>query len=319
MTNRNKSVSGSRPGAKAMMTKASDALDFIKRMIASGRTVYVRTALKNTMITPKTYAKWEASGRPLFKLSSKGDLMMARGSSYDSLTFGPEILGVTLTAMSRPGEKAMMAAAKDWDLSVTDEEYAALIADDAVSKKIIGDSQYQVTAADLAVEKRAKAAMQTAQARRDAWHKRWEAATTDAERTRIEQQALAEESKMRKYRVRMPNFGPRRPGPRARFAVEDEFYFGKPGQPERFDASSLDRGDFADASTSPMLGKLLAAKAMPEGGWRAVQAGSDTLVISFEDADLASDFGRRVASKGYNATSPVQAIGRYWNVEVKNG
>jgi hypothetical protein len=294
---------------------------------------------------------------------------------------------------SRPGEKAMMAAAKDWDLPVTDEEYAALIADDAVSKKIIGDSQYKVTAADLAVEKRAKAAMQTAQARRDAWHKRWEAATTDAERTRIEQQALAEESKMRKYRVRMPNFGPRRPGPRARFAVEDEFYFGKPGQPERFavevvasrgskraeikrdatgrwaavliqsnrtgipggpadeqvldmkwfaneanarraaakmlasrpgqperfDASSLDRGDFADASTSPILGKLLAAKAMPEGGWRAVQAGSDTLVISFEDADLASDFGRRVASKGYNATSPVQAIGRYWNVEVKNG
>jgi len=93
----------------------------------------------------------------------------------------------------------------------------------------------------------------------------------------------------------------------------------KPGQPEKFDASSLDRGSFAEASTSPMLGKLLAAKVMPEGGWRAVQAGSDTLVISFEDADLARDFGRRVATKGYNATSPVQAIGRYWNVEVKNG
>jgi hypothetical protein len=46
-----------------------------------------------------------------------------------------------------------------------------------------------------------------------------------------------------------------------------------------------------------MLGKLLAAKAMPEGGWRAVQVGSDTLVISFEDADLARDFGRRVATK----------------------
>jgi len=93
----------------------------------------------------------------------------------------------------------------------------------------------------------------------------------------------------------------------------------RPGQPEKFDASSLDRGSFAEASQSPMLGKLLAAKVMPEGGWRAVQAGSDTLVISFEDADLARDFGRRVATKGYNATSPVQAIGRYWNVEVKNG
>ena len=95
--------------------------------------------------------------------------------------------------------------------------------------------------------------------------------------------------------------------------------FSRLGQPEKFDASSLDRGSFAEASTSPMLGKLLAAKVMPEGGWRAVQSGSDTLVISFEDADLARDFGRRVATKGYNATSPVQAIGRYWNVEVKNG
>ena len=56
--------------------------------------------------------------------------------------------------------------------------------------------------------------------------------------------------------------------------------FSRPGQPERFDASSLDRGNFAEASKSPMLGKLLSAKVMPEGGWRAVQVGSDTLVIS---------------------------------------
>jgi len=95
--------------------------------------------------------------------------------------------------------------------------------------------------------------------------------------------------------------------------------FSRPGQPDTFDASSLERGAFAEASKSPMLGKLLAAKAMPDGGWRAVQVGSDTLVISFEDADLARDFGRRVASKGYNATSPVATTGRYWNVEVKNG
>jgi len=92
----------------------------------------------------------------------------------------------------------------------------------------------------------------------------------------------------------------------------------RPGQPERFDASSLDRGNFADASKSPMLGKLLSEKTMPDGGWRAVQVGSDTLVISFEDADLARDFGRRAASKGYSATSPVATTGRYWNVEVKN-
>jgi hypothetical protein len=93
----------------------------------------------------------------------------------------------------------------------------------------------------------------------------------------------------------------------------------RPGSPDKFDASSLDRGNFAEASKSPMLGKLLSAKVMPEGGWRAVQVGNDTLVISFEDADLARDFGRRASSKGYNATSPVATTGRYWNVEVKNG
>lgn len=95
--------------------------------------------------------------------------------------------------------------------------------------------------------------------------------------------------------------------------------FSRPGSPDKFDASSLDRGNFAEASKSPILGKLLAAKVMPDGGWRAVQAGSDTLVISFEDADLARDFGRRASTKGYSATSPVATTGRYWNVEVKNG
>ena len=109
------------------------------------------------------------------------------------------------------------------------------------------------------------------------------------------------------------------PSSRTFFVLASKATASRPGQPERFDASSLERGDFAEASKSPMLGKLLAAKAMPDGGWRAVQVGSDTLVISFEDADLARDFGRRVSSKGYSATSPVATTGRYWNVEVKNG
>ena len=93
----------------------------------------------------------------------------------------------------------------------------------------------------------------------------------------------------------------------------------RPGQPERFDASSLDRKGFAAASSSPMLGKLLSEKQMPEGGWRAVETGGGALVISFEDGDVAGNFARRVASHGYSATAPVQSIGRYWNVEVKNG
>jgi hypothetical protein len=95
--------------------------------------------------------------------------------------------------------------------------------------------------------------------------------------------------------------------------------FSRPGQPERFDASSLDRKGFAAASSSPMLGKLLSEKQMPEGGWRAVETGGGSLVISFEDGDVAGNFARRVASHGYSATAPVQSIGRYWNVEVKNG
>lgn len=95
--------------------------------------------------------------------------------------------------------------------------------------------------------------------------------------------------------------------------------FSRPGQPERFDASSLDRKGFAAASASPMLGKLLSEKQMPEGGWRAVETGGGALVISFEDGDVAGNFARRVASNGYSATAPVQSIGRYWNVEVKNG
>lgn len=106
----------------------------------------------------------------------------------------------------------------------------------------------------------------------------------------------------------------------AAFAIlQKKGMMSRPGQPDKFDASSLERGSFAEASKSPILGKLLSEKAMPEGGWRAVQAGSDTLVISFEDGDVAGNFARRVAGKGYSATSPVQAIGRYWNVEVKNG
>ena len=95
--------------------------------------------------------------------------------------------------------------------------------------------------------------------------------------------------------------------------------FSRPGQPEKFDASSLDRKGFAAASSSPMLGKLLSEKQMPEGGWRAVETGGNALVISFEDGDVAGNFARRVAGNGYSATAPVQSIGRYWNVEVKNG
>jgi len=102
----------SRPGAKAEMSKATDALDYIKSSIANGKTVYVQAGSRTTKITPQTYAKWEASGRPLFKMSSDGALLMASGSSYVRLTLADEMLA-RVSAMSRPGAKATFASDVD--------------------------------------------------------------------------------------------------------------------------------------------------------------------------------------------------------------
>jgi hypothetical protein len=66
--------------------------------------VYVQAGSRTTKITPQTYAKWEASGRPLFKMSSDGALLMASGSSYVRLTLADEMLA-RVSAMSRPGAK----------------------------------------------------------------------------------------------------------------------------------------------------------------------------------------------------------------------
>jgi hypothetical protein len=91
------------------MSKATDALDYIKSSIANGKTVYVQAGSRTTKITPQTYAKWEASGRPLFKMSSDGALLMASGSSYVRLTLADEMLA-RVSAMSRPGAKVRNAA-----------------------------------------------------------------------------------------------------------------------------------------------------------------------------------------------------------------
>ena len=93
-------------GEKATMSKASDALNYIKNSIASGKTVYVSAGHRITKVTPKAYAKWEASGKPLFKLGNDGALLMASGSSYVRLTMGDDMMLAGITAMSRPGAKA---------------------------------------------------------------------------------------------------------------------------------------------------------------------------------------------------------------------
>jgi hypothetical protein len=78
------------------------------------------------------------------------------------------------------------------------------------------------------------------------------------------------------------------------------------------------RGAFAEASSSPVLGSLLEKKVMPEGGWRAVETDGGALVIAFEDNDIAGNFARRASENGYSATAPMAMAGRFWNVKVQN-
>ena len=83
-------------------------------------------------------------------------------------------------------------------------------------------------------------------------------------------------------------------------------------------AKFANRGAFAEASSSPVLGSLLEKKVMPEGGWRAVETDGGALVIAFEDNDIAGNFARRAAENGYSATAPMAMAGRFWNVKVQN-
>ncbi len=99
-------IKSSRSGAKTDMSKATDALAFIKSSIESGKTVYIQTPRGATKVTPKTYAKFEALGRPLFKIGTDGALLMSSGSSYVRLTMGEDEMLVRVSAMSRPGVKA---------------------------------------------------------------------------------------------------------------------------------------------------------------------------------------------------------------------
>ena len=78
------------------------------------------------------------------------------------------------------------------------------------------------------------------------------------------------------------------------------------------------RGAFAEASSSPVLGSLLEKKVMPEGGWRAVETDGGALVIALEDGDIAGNFARRASENGYSATAPMAMAGRFWNVKVQN-
>jgi hypothetical protein len=59
------------------MTTAERALEFIRSQHSAGRNVIVSTHLKHTRYSPKHST--------MFKLSGKGDLLVARGKNWDCL------------------------------------------------------------------------------------------------------------------------------------------------------------------------------------------------------------------------------------------
>jgi hypothetical protein len=54
--------------------------------LAAGGTVYVMTARGAIKVTPKVAAKWNATGRPIFKLA-KGSLYIGAGRRYDCIDY----------------------------------------------------------------------------------------------------------------------------------------------------------------------------------------------------------------------------------------
>jgi hypothetical protein len=63
---------------------ATDKMTKIIETIKSGRTLVFSTHLKHVQVSPKTLAKWEASGHNLFKVSGNS-VFMARGKNYDCI------------------------------------------------------------------------------------------------------------------------------------------------------------------------------------------------------------------------------------------
>ncbi len=55
--------------------------------LAAGETVYVMTARGAIKVTPQTAAKFEASGRPAFKLGKSGSLYVVAGKRYDCIDY----------------------------------------------------------------------------------------------------------------------------------------------------------------------------------------------------------------------------------------
>jgi len=64
------------------MSQAETTHQWILSRISEGRTIYFTTALRTIAISPRTFAKWEKSGRKLFKIDDDG-LRIANGKRFD--------------------------------------------------------------------------------------------------------------------------------------------------------------------------------------------------------------------------------------------
>jgi hypothetical protein len=69
-----------------MKNPAAETFAWITDALASGKTIYVATALRVTKVTPKTAAQFAAAGRPLFKADDKS-LYMSVGRRYDCIDY----------------------------------------------------------------------------------------------------------------------------------------------------------------------------------------------------------------------------------------
>lgn len=64
-----------------MHAKRTEMHATIQSALAAGKTVYICSATRATKVTPAIAAKWDAIGRPLFKLAPNG-LYMGAGRGY---------------------------------------------------------------------------------------------------------------------------------------------------------------------------------------------------------------------------------------------
>jgi len=198
----------SRPGAKAAMGKYATELGWI----ASQAKDQPELAKKNIRVLAKAMNK-DPEQRNSYDLTDMRRLF----ELGKQLGMNIEVMNLYESGRhSRPGEKSTMAITP---IRVTEAEYAALAARDAVSRKILGDSQYQITPSDRTIRAAGDAAYKTALARHNAWDKAWRNAPNDAARADIEARTEAAESKMRVYRGS-------RPGAKAAMGLEDACWKG---------------------------------------------------------------------------------------------